>query len=460
MTGWIFAALLLLMPGVVPQNNHGIIEGNVTRSGTTDALSGALITITRDGQDELQGEPDAVTDATGHFLIRNASPGNYTIRARRAGYISPMRNGTAIEEDGGAVRKIAVRLDQPLTINLFLNPGAAIAGRVLDPLGKPAEAAMVEASLIAEDGSSKPAGSSAVDDRGNFRIWGLAGGKYKLSVEYRRGPGGQVMIMDGNIVTMGLPLWAQEAWVKTYYPGTVDSTRAAVVDVMEGGVVDGIDFGFQSGQAFKISGVVVDPGRNKRSGVPDFYLIPIGTQGTVVEQPRMSQNTMMSTPQNQGAFEIRGIQAGRYLLYAEDWSTGPVLRDNFVVSQVVLDITSDLRDITLTMAPTATVEGTVRAADQPIRNARVVLIPAEEQRGHPMFFKEARTDSSGKFTIRGVIPADYTIYAIDPAAFKDDAPPQSLFAMPGFVGAYSQQGVAVRGRPEDRITVSLAPLKK
>src|SRR4026208_2104830 len=111
MTGWICAALLLVMPALMPQNNYGIIEGVVTRFGTNDGLAGVLITITRDGQDELEGEPDAVTDATGRFVIRNASPGPYTIRARRAGYIAPMRNGTPIEEDGGAIRKIAVRLD-------------------------------------------------------------------------------------------------------------------------------------------------------------------------------------------------------------------------------------------------------------------------------------------------------------------------------------------------------------
>jgi len=470
MMGRLLTVLLIVLPAaatIAAQNNSGVIEGIVTRVGTKEGLAGVRITITREGQQELESEPDAITDAAGRFIIRNASPGPYTIRARRPGYSAPMQDGIELE-DGGSKKAIVVSLENPLSISLALTPGAALAGRILDPLGKPAENSMVQAILVASDGTTRTAGSTGVDDQGMYRIWGLPAGKYKLSVEFRNlGPmvvGGGVVMMSvgGSIITMGPTPNVQDSWVKTYFPGTVDSSRAALVEVGEAGVVEGLNFGFQIAQAFKISGTVVDPGRSQRSGVPDYYLIPIGgNDGKVMDTPRMSQNSAPSSPNRQpGIFEIRGIQPGRYILYAEDWATGANLRDNFVVSQTILDISSDISDITLVMSGTSVVEGTIRTPDQKaVSSARVVLIPSEEQRGHPMYFKEVRSDASGKFTIKGVMPGDYTIFAIDPAEFKD-APAPSLYALPTFLTPYTAQGSAVRAKAEERVSVTVAPVRK
>ena len=449
--------LFLSMLFAAPFQNSGVIEGVVTRFGTTEGLASVRITITRDGQEELSGEPDAVTDATGHFAIRNAAPGAYTLRAARAGYISPMQDGKEMDE-GGSSKKIKVDLAQATIVKLGLSPGAAIAGRVVDPLGRPADGATIEASLILPDGSTKTRRAASSDDRGQYRLWGLEAGRYRLSLEYRRG-GAVFADFGGGIISLGAtPLGISESWIKTYFPGTIDVERAAFVDVPEGSAAEGIDFGFQTGQAFKISGTVIDPGRDKRSGVPDFYLIPlVAGEAKVLEPPRMIQNPMAQT-RTPGAFELRGVRPGRYLLYAEDWQVEP-RGDNFVVSQVVLDVTSDLTDVTLVMGGTSIVEGIVRnAAQQPAGNVRVALIPPEEMRGHPMFYKEVKTDVSGRFTIKGVMPGDYTIYAIDPATFKDSPAPNSMYGLPAFLTAYQQQGVSVRTRVEERITVSISPL--
>lgn len=437
----------LLLTTAFAQNNRGIIEGNVVRVGTTEGLASVRITITRDGQDELEYEPEAVTDATGHFLIRNASPGPYTIRAARAGYTTPYKDGIEVTE-GGASKKIIVDLEHPLSINLALSPAAVIAGRVLNPSGQPAEGAIVEATPLAE-AKGEPQSSTA-DDRGQYRIWGLTPGKYKLSVQYSRN------------FAPAVPLFVQDSWVKTYFPGTRDSERASLVDVTEGAAIEGVDFGFQQGEAFKISGTVIDPGRAKRSGVPDFYLIPLGgSTNKVMESPRMSQNNFFGPGRAPGSFELGGITPGRYILYAEDWSMGANLHDNFVVAQVQLDVSSDINDVTLVMGGTTVVEGLVRTADQqPAGNARVVLIPAEEQRGHPMFYKEARSDISGKFTIKGVMPGDYTVFAINSSDFKDAPPPSSLYALPAFLEPYTRQGVAVKAEPDGRVNITVSTLRK
>jgi hypothetical protein len=155
------------------------------------------------------------------------------------------------------------------------------------------------------------------------------------------------------------------------------------------------------------------------------------------------------------------VPSGRYILYAEDWSMGANLHDNFVISQVQLDVTSDITDISLVMGGTCVVEGVVRNAEQqPARGARVVLVPQEALRGHPMFYKEAKSDASGKFTIKGVIPGDYTVYAIEPTDFKDSPPPASLYGMPGFLEAYARQGLSVKATADGRVNGTVPLLRK
>jgi hypothetical protein len=61
----------------------------------------------------------------------------------------------------------------------------------------------------------------------------------------------------------------------------------------------------------------------------------------------------------------------------------------------------------------ATVEGSVvDAKSQPSAGATVVLVPkTEKRRGVSQFYKNASTDQQGRFVLRGVQPADYTVYA-------------------------------------------------
>jgi hypothetical protein len=60
------------------------------------------------------------------------------------------------------------------------------------------------------------------------------------------------------------------------------------------------------------------------------------------------------------------------------------------------------------------VEGVVRDKDeQPVPDSVVALIPAPNRRGNPTAFKTATTDQLGLFSIRGVLPGDYTVLAWD-----------------------------------------------
>jgi hypothetical protein len=64
----------------------------------------------------------------------------------------------------------------------------------------------------------------------------------------------------------------------------------------------------------------------------------------------------------------------------------------------------------------ATVEGVVRNGDRLVANATVVVIPPDGRRENRALYKTAKSDASGKFTIRGVAPGNYKLFAFENAA--------------------------------------------
>ncbi len=59
-----------------------------------------------------------------------------------------------------------------------------------------------------------------------------------------------------------------------------------------------------------------------------------------------------------------------------------------------------------------TVEGVVRdASNRPIPNATVVVVPPDMRRENRVLYKTAKSDASGKFTVRGVAPGSYKLFS-------------------------------------------------
>jgi len=60
----------------------------------------------------------------------------------------------------------------------------------------------------------------------------------------------------------------------------------------------------------------------------------------------------------------------------------------------------------------STITGTVRdAANKPVVNGNVVMVPPQSQRRNPFRYKNVRTGLDGSFTISAVPPGDYTLFA-------------------------------------------------
>ena len=73
---------------------------------------------------------------------------------------------------------------------------------------------------------------------------------------------------------------------------------------------------------------------------------------------------------------------------------------------------------------------------QPAAGAKVALAPDEARRGRTDLYKTAVTDQYGRFTMRGIAPGDYKLFAwaeLEPGAAQD----------PEFLKPYEKAGEAV-----------------
>jgi hypothetical protein len=157
-----------------------------------------------------------------------------------------------------------------------------------------------------------------------------------------------------------------------------------------------------------------------------------------------------------GSFEWRNVSAGHYYVQISDATSLPdwflksvaaggreVTDSGFSVSggTTALDV--------LASANGATAEGVAtNQKDEPVADAVVVAVPEARFRSRPDRYRKAATDQGGRFTLRGLPPGDYTVFAwesVDGDAYYD----------PEFLKSCEGQGRALHVTEGDRTSMQL-----
>jgi beta-lactamase regulating signal transducer with metallopeptidase domain len=159
-----------------------------------------------------------------------------------------------------------------------------------------------------------------------------------------------------------------------------------------------------------------------------------------------------------GTFTILNIPQTRYLvemgaglppnLYVADVRLGPlsVFDSGFEVGKEPLaPLQVSLR------SGAASVQGMVRdGSNRPVANATVVVIPPDPRRDNRVLYKTATSDASGKFTIRGIAPGNYKLFAFEGLAGGE-------FYNSRFLSKYESRGkpinVAQGGSTTEALTI-------
>jgi len=124
------------------------------------------------------------------FHFEAIEPGEYRLSASRPGYVNK-EYGSRTRQGFGSGATLKLEKAQKLPqLDIKLIPHAVITGRIVDEDGDPVPYADVQLlRFLYSQGSRQltPFAGASTDDLGEYRMFGVAPGKYYLSVMNRKG---------------------------------------------------------------------------------------------------------------------------------------------------------------------------------------------------------------------------------------------------------------------------------
>jgi hypothetical protein len=412
----------------------GAISGVVV-SDDTSARPLRRVTVTLTAGDGISLL--SITDDAGRYAFRNLAPNRYNLAATRSGYVPAFysasktgRGSTAIAlTEGQQVTNAAIRMLR----------GAVITGMLTTESGEPAREARVstftygfspltgERMLFSVSGAAGAAGVAA-DDRGVYRIYGLAPGEYLIAAtQSSRGPGARQTtdaeyqralkaIRSGSAAVSGFtatPQTDSTGSAPIFFPGTTTPRDAQLVTVGAGEERGGVNFVIRPVPVGRIDGTITGLDGQPAANVPVTVLETERFPG-----PLMSAPPMRPISDGNGRFTIPNVRPGTYAIVAR--VGGPAGGRGAPVAgapqpYAFAEVTVDGRDTTVSLAlrPGATIGGRVTfeagGAEAPADLTRVrVSLQAIVSPGSAVLGVPAATlDATGAFSFAGVTPGRY-----------------------------------------------------
>ncbi len=272
----------------------GSISGRVTMQGRGKV--GIIVALNKQQAGPLAGPVfKGTSDADGYYRITEVPAGFYRVTPIAPDYVIPEINFVAFGSRGKALN--LAEGEAVDDVDFSVTKGAVITGKVTYPDGRP----VVEERITITPVRTEPdrgvyiAGAGfQTDDRGVYRIFGLAAGQYKVSV-------GLLAEVALGAIGRGRPVLE-----RVFYPDVSDANDAKIIEVSEGGEAGNIDITVgRSLKGFTAAGIVIDgetnqPLPNVRLGVQRV----IGRQRSFVGSGAVSDQ--------KGEFRIENVLSGKY----------------------------------------------------------------------------------------------------------------------------------------------------
>jgi hypothetical protein len=408
------------------------IEGAVVRAGGAAGQQQLP-----DARVELKpGNLYVFTGADGAFTFRNVAPGRYTISVTHDGFIPQEDRRRGITVSGLSITVVAGQTLKDIVLPMI--PAPVIIGRVFDPYGAPVPAALVRAYLR----QYTPYGtklhiikSGMTNDMGEFRLFGLNFGEYFVSAGF--GDRDRAAAVGRVQLSANVPK-ADDGYATIFYDGAEDISWARAVHLGPGTGPSTLNIYFRSPARFKISGQVVPWVAGTK-----IVLAPKGSD--------LTESDYFIQPDATGAFDIRGISPGSYLLLAT--ATGPYG-----------EMSSDVIPVNVTDGDIAGVRVVLQETEDPI-SGRVFSegnpregfsgLHVKLTRSSTEFDQkiDARTDPDGAFTLEHVFPfAEYDIAVepLPPGTYVKGifSPASTIFAGKSRLAALQPLGIRLAQAPD------------
>ncbi len=454
------AGVLVLAPSVLGQSAQlaRITGGVVTTDETPQPVRRAIVTL---AGGPLALSLNAITDDEGRFEIADVPGGRFTISASRASYVTIAYGASA---PGRVGVPLVVEAGQRVTgIGLLLARGAAIAGTVRDTDGEPMPGALVGlAKRSGADFKTLPLTVEA-DDRGAYRLFGLAAGEYVVVARtpFQSGALSQVQVASSAEIDRALqelarggrdrldlrqplPMAASErtvAMTPVRYPSATSNEDATPISLRTGEERTGIDITMRLVPVTTLEGAVSFPGGPAGRDWPSNVSVSLypATVGAVA--PALIESP---SRENGGRFRYGSVTPGTYLVVADTLSGGiasqmaadlraqgsvPPRADYLWATDTVVTSGTDITGVALVLAPglrmhgRIAIESTAEQRRPELSTARVGITATRPGRGSAANAKLAMdvqfpitVGPDGAFDLANLPPATYSFTCTLPSS--------------------------------------------
>lgn len=401
------AALLLLVaaraathaqPPAASSGQAGAIAGRVTTDDGRPAAGIALALMPAEFRpNSNRPVARAESDSEGRFRMSAVPAGRYRLLPLAPALTAPELRSGAFFENGKLINVAAGETVEG--VDYVLTRGGVITGRVTTGDGKPAIGERINV-IYADRRTERGPAAAAVspfewetDDRGVYRVYGLAPGRYLVSV-------GQDT--EGGMVVVGM---ASARYARTFHPAATDPAQARVVEVASGGEATNVDITLaEAPKSFQATGRIVDDAGK-----------PVADLGIAHSALRPDQKSVGgwgwdgSKSNQNGEFVIKNLFPGRYAAFAV--SFGPMETYSEPAQFEVTD--GDVSNLTIrlrrgaSISGAAVVEGTSdRAVIQRLTSLTIYanVTPAKTDQLGPPTIGDNKISPDGSFRVAGIAP--------------------------------------------------------
>jgi protocatechuate 3,4-dioxygenase beta subunit len=301
-----------------------------------------------------------------------------------------------------------------MDLRLLRIPTVRVRGKVANMVtGRPSREIMV--GLSSRDGFLSGRSFSGADAEGAFELRGVAPGTYHISAQWS----------DGNE-----HYWA---WQRL----DVGQTDVENVQLT-------LSPGMELTGRLRLEGKAEGANAEARVGLEPADARPMGASPGLV--------------QRDGSFRIRNVAPGAYRVFVTGGG------DAFYLKSARLGDADALTELDLSAgaagalelvmsANGARLEGAVTDdQNQPVSGVQVWLVPDSRRRSQRSLFRMASTDQNGRFTLRGLAPGDYQLFAWEDVEY---GAPQD----PEFLQQFEDKGkpVSLRENAQESVSLKLIP---
>lgn len=443
----------------------GVVNDATASSTSPEPVRRAVVTLSGSS---LPDAVSTVTDDAGRFAFERLPAGRFTLTASKASFLTQAYGARKPGQPGVAVPLTAGARESVL---MSLTRGGVITGTVTDGQGKPLAGSVVRVLDVAQL-DRRVSGNSIADDRGIYRIYGLASGRYFVVAQPRQAGEGELTTRSSaeidailarlrqgpGRVTPAAPRAADATapasvhpvvLAPVFFPGTSSVDAATPIALRAGEERPGVDFVVAPVPSSEISGAISDG--SAALGQLRVLLASAGVRLNATTPDTIGGEPISGgSPGRDGKFRFSNVAPGRYLLTASsrgdlspDTPTSrqvstrigspnpaPIPGAKWRFAQAELNVTgTDVTGIVLELGPGAVINGRVVAEGTPggrPLDVRKLSISVSDPGAKAItmtgaFFgnrlpppPSVTPDSDGRFIIPDIAPGDYQLRVTTP----------------------------------------------